>query len=349
VDDTVEVRPAEQLPLATLDAYLRRHLEGGSTEPLTVRQFPAGHSNLTYLVRRGAWEAVLRRPPLGPVAPRAHDMAREYRVLDRLSAVFPLAPRPSLLCEDATVIGAPFYLVERRLGLVLDQELPLSWPADPARNRAIAESLVATLVDLHRVDWRAAALDQIGRPDGYLARQVTGWLERWGHARTEPDPPPVERVMRWLRDGVPPSPPATVVHNDYKLNNVMLDAQQPARLVAVLDWEMATVGDPLSDLGTTLTYWADAGDSHLLAGLRSATAAPGFLTRDEFAERYARLSGRDLLNLRFYLAFGAFKVGTILQQIYYRWKVGQTQDARFSDHGKAAQALALYSAEVAGV
>ncbi len=155
--------------------------------------------------------------------------------------------------------------------------------------------------------------------------------------------------MRWLRDAVPPSPPATVVHNDYKLNNVMLDTRQPARLVAVLDWEMATVGDPLSDLGTTLTYWAEADDTHLLAGLRSATTAPGFLRRDEFAEQYARLSGRDLTNLRFYLAFGAFKVGTILQQIYYRWKVGQTQDARFAGHGKAAQALALYSAQVAGV
>jgi aminoglycoside phosphotransferase (APT) family kinase protein len=244
------------------------------------------------------------------------------------------------------VIGAPFYLVERRHGVVLDQGLPPSWPPDPSRNRGIAESLVATLVDLHRVDWRAAHLDQIGRPEGYLERQVTGWLERWARARTEPDATSVERLERWLRASVPPSPPATVVHNDYKLNNVMLDPSQPARLVAVLDWEMATVGDPLSDLGTTLTYWADAGDTHLLAGLRSATTAPGFLTRDEFADRYARASGRDLTNLRFYLAFGAFKVGTILQQIYYRWKVGQTSDSRFAHHGEAAQALVTYAAQM---
>jgi aminoglycoside phosphotransferase (APT) family kinase protein len=349
VGETIEVRPSEQIPLAALDAYLRAHLGGGSAEPLTLRQFPAGHSNLTYLLCRGSWEAVLRRPPLGPVAPRAHDMAREYRVLDRLNAVFPLAPRPQLLCEDASVIGAPFYLVERRHGLVLDQSLPAAWRADAGRNRAIAEALVARLVDLHQVDWRAAHLDQIGRPDGYLERQVAGWLDRWARARTEPDPPPVERVVRWLRASVPPSPPATVVHNDYKLNNVMLDAAQPSRISAVLDWEMATVGDPLSDLGTTLTYWAEAGDTHLLAGLRSATIAPGFLTRDEFAEHYARASGRDLTNLRFYLAFGAFKVGTILQQIYYRWRVGQTSDVRFSHHGQAARQLVLHAATLAQI
>ncbi len=344
--ETIPVRPSEAIPVPALDTYLRSQLETAASEPLTVRQFPAGHSNLTYLLRRGEWEAVLRRPPLGPVAPRAHDMAREYRVLERLSAVFRLAPRPFLLCQDATIIGAPFYLVERRHGVVLDQELPPSWPADPARNRAIAESLVATLVDLHRVDWRAAQLDQIGRPDGYLERQVTGWLERWARARTEADSPSVERLERWLRASIPSSPPATVVHNDYKLNNVMLDPIRPARLVAVLDWEMATVGDPLSDLGTTLTYWAEAGDAHLLAGLRSATTAPGFLTRDEFADGYARASGRDLTNLRFYLAFGAFKVGTILQQIYYRWKVGQTSDLRFAHHGEAAQALVTYAAQM---
>jgi aminoglycoside phosphotransferase (APT) family kinase protein len=348
VDGTIEVRPDERLDAAAVERYVRARLPAIPEGAFQVRQFAAGHSNLTYLLRRGEWEAVLRRPPLGPVAPRAHDVAREGRLLERLSPVFPLAPTPILLCEDTAVIGAPFYLMERRHGLVVDRCLPADWPEDPVRNWRIGSALVSTLARLHDVDWQAAGLGALGRPEGYLGRQVEGWLGRWERARTHPDTPATERLAAHLRDALPPSPAPTVVHNDFKLNNTLLDPADPTRLVAVLDWEMATVGDPLSDLATTLVYWTQPDDPEHLRGMLSATATPGFPSRREAAELYARLSGRDLAHLDFYLAFAYFKVGVILQQIHYRWHVGQTRDPRFARLGQTADALVAEAARLLG-
>jgi aminoglycoside phosphotransferase (APT) family kinase protein len=347
--DTIPVRPDEGFSGALVGEFLAAAgLTGFVPAGLEVEQFPAGHSNLTYLLRSGDWEAVLRRPPLGPVAPRAHDMAREFHILQRLCPRFPLAPEPYVLCEDATLIGAPFYVMERRRGLVLDQELPVDWVADPALHRAIAESLVQVLVDLHSVDWRAAGLGEIGRPDGYMQRQVSGWIDRYVRARTD-DLPEFDLLTRWLSDRLPESPPATVVHNDYKLNNVLLDARDPRRLTAVLDWEMATVGDPLSDVASLLVYWTAPDEIELMGGLKSVTAEPGFPGRSEIKALYARLSGRDVSGLDFYVAFAYFKIGVILQQIYYRWHAGQTHDERFSGHGKVATNLIRKAAQVAGL
>jgi aminoglycoside phosphotransferase (APT) family kinase protein len=278
---------------------------------------------------------VLRRPPLGPVPPRAHDMAREFRLLYRLHPSFPLAPQPYILCEDPGVLGVPFYVMERRRGLVLDQVLPADWTPDSALHHAIADSLVQVLVDLHAVDWRAAGLDDIGRPDGYLQRQVSGWIERYTHARTS-DVEGVSALTEWLQESLPASPPPTVIHNDYKLNNVVLDPAQPSRVTSVLDWEMATVGDPLSDLASLLVYWTEPGEEEMMAGLRSVTSEPGFPSREDVAARYAGLSGRDLSNLGWYVAFAYFKVGVILQQIHVRWYRGQTHDARFAGLGEVA-------------
>jgi aminoglycoside phosphotransferase (APT) family kinase protein len=351
--DTIPVRADESFSLERVAAFIRAsRVDEAAPSPdpahLHVEQFPAGHSNLTYLLRSSDWEAVLRRPPLGPVAPRAHDVAREFHILRRLHPVFTLAPRPFVLCEDVSVIGAPFYLMERRRGLVLDQDLPANWTPDPALHRAIAESLVRVLVELHAVDWRAAGLCEVGRPEGYLQRQVTGWIERLRRSATT-DLSEAEELLAWLGTRVPQSPPATVIHNDYKLNNVLLDPADPRRVTAVLDWEMATVGDPLSDLAQLLVYWTEPAESELMGGLKSVTAEPGFPRRDEIRNLYASLSGRDVSQLHWYLAFAYFKVGVIIQQIYYRWYKGQTHDERFAGHGVVAANLIRHAAKVAGL
>jgi aminoglycoside phosphotransferase (APT) family kinase protein len=347
--DTIPVRPDEGFSSGLVREFLNAAgLTAIDLGELTVEQFPAGHSNLTYLLRSDHWEAVLRRPPLGPIPPRAHDMAREFHILERLHPSFPLAPRPYVLCEDASIIGAPFYVMERRRGLVLDQDLPTHWVADAALHRAIGESLVHVLVDLHSVDWLAAGLGEIGRPDGYMQRQVSGWIDRYVRAKTD-DLPEFNLLATWFSERLPASQPATVVHNDYKLNNVLLDMQNPRQLTAVLDWEMATVGDPLSDVASLLVYWTAPDEIELMGGLKSVTTEPGFPSRAEIKALYARLSGRDLSALDFYVAFAYFKIGVILQQIYARWRRGQTHDDRFAKHGIVATNLIRKAAEVASL
>jgi aminoglycoside phosphotransferase (APT) family kinase protein len=237
--------------------------------------------------------------------------------------------------------------MERRHGLVLDQEFSPSWRLDEAVHRGIAESLIDVLVELHDVDWQAAGLGELGRPDGYLRRQLSGWLERYSRAKTSAVPE-VDDLAAWLGRNIPESPAPTVIHNDYKLNNVLLQPADPTRIIAVLDWEMATVGDPLSDLASLLVYWSEPGDERLLGGLRSVTATPGFPGRDEIKELYARRSGRDLSNLNWYIAFAYFKVAGILQQIYFRWREGQTHDERFSRHDIVAANLIRAGARAAG-
>jgi len=347
--DTIPVRPDERFAVDRVAAFL---CQSGLTqcEPsqLEVEQFPAGQSNLTYLLRSGEWEAVLRRPPLGPVAPRAHDMAREFHILQRLYPSFPLAPKPFALCDDPSVIGAPFYVMERRRGLVLDMDLPADWTPDPVLHQAIAESIVRVLVDLHAVDWQAAGLGEISHPEGYMERQVKGWLDRFVRSRTE-DVAEMSVLADWLIAELPQSPPPTVIHNDYKLNNLRLDSSDPSRVTAVLDWEMSTVGDPLSDVASLLVYWTAPGEDELMGGLKSVTAESGFPPRADIRDMYARLSGRDLSQLDYYFAFAYFKLGVIIQQIYYRWYKGQTHDERFQRHGVVATNLIRHAAHIAGI
>jgi aminoglycoside phosphotransferase (APT) family kinase protein len=349
VPETIPVRADEEFSVARVGAFLRAAgLKGFDPARLEVEQFPAGQSNLTYLLRSGAWEAVLRRPPLGPVPPRAHDMAREFHILERLHPSFPLAPEPFALCVDVSVLGAPFYVMERRRGLVLDQHLPTDWPSDPSLPDALAESLVRVLVDLHAVDWQAIGLGAIGKPAGYMQRQISGWIERYHRARTS-ELAEVETLAEWFAEKLPESPPATLIHNDFKLNNVLLDPANPRRVTAVLDWEMATVGDPLSDIASLLVYWTQPDEIALMGGLKSVTAEPGFPPRDAVKQLYARLSGRDLGQLDFYVAFAWFKLGVICQQIFYRWRQGQTHDARFAGLGPVATNLIYKATQVAGL
>jgi len=346
LEETIAVRRGEDFDREAVRRYLLEHVEGVPADlPMEVRQFPSGASNLTYLIRIGDWEAVMRRPPFGPLPPKAHDMKRESQLLMRLHPVFPLVPKPYVFCEDESVIGAPFYVMERKKGVVLDRQFPPGFAVNEAVCRQISYAVVDTLVQLHQVDYREAGLEEFGRPEGFLERQVRGWIGRYERVRTE-EIPVVDRVSRWLLDHLPVSQSTTIVHNDFKLNN-MLMSQDLSQVVAVLDWEMATIGDPLFDLGVTLGYWVLADDPELLKqGLPTITTTPGFIRREEFIERYAQKTGRDVSNIDYYLTFAHFKLAVVLQQIYYRWKIGKTQDERFASFGEMVRNLMMYAAEL---
>jgi len=346
--DTIDVREDERFDEAKVAAYLRGRLPG-TERPLTVRQFGGGHANLTYLLRFGeggdAVEYVLRRPPLGPVAPGAHDMSREYRALSNLWHGFPLAPRALLLCEDPGVIGAPFFVMERREGVVVRGEVPevFGGGRDPDANRRLACVVVDVLADFHAVDPDAVGLGDLGRPEGFLRRQVEGWAARYERARTD-DVPVAEAVREWLLASMPESPPATLLHNDWRLDNMAVDPRDPGRCVAVYDWDMCTRGDPLCDLGTVLAVWNDPEDR--VQGVTSMPVhTPGFLSRGEAAARYGERSGRDLSQLDYYVVFGAFKMAVVLQQIYHRFVRGQTKDERFARMAEGAKRLFQLAAE----
>jgi aminoglycoside phosphotransferase (APT) family kinase protein len=342
--DTTAVRAGEELPVAALSEYLRGKVDGAESG-ITLQQFPEGHSNLTYLVLCGAGrEYVLRRGPLGPVAPKAHDMAREFRVLQAVSRHFPEDPKPILLCEDTSVIGAVFFLMERRRGVILRDELPPEFSQVPNHGRRISKALVDCLVRLHAIDVTDPDLAALGKPDGFLERQVHGWAERWTRARTE-DVPQMEHVGTWLAQSIPTSPPPTLVHNDFKLDNVMFRSVDEVE--AVLDWEMATIGDPLADLGLTLCYWWWINAPGVsLSALPSLTSRPGWYTRLEFVSRYAEQTGRDVSRLLYYEVLGIYKLAVILQQIYFRFRRGQTTDQRFRDFEKRVAALAGLAARL---
>ncbi|MEX0735497.1 MAG: phosphotransferase family protein [Steroidobacteraceae bacterium] len=292
---------------------------------------------------------MLRRPPIGTRPRSGHDMGREFRVLSALAPDFPECPRPVHHCADESVIGAPFYLVERIRGIILRRDYPAGLAATPVMVRAQQHALVATLARLHGLDCRAPALAELGRPEGYVARQVAGWTERYGRART-PDAASADAVTAWLAASQPvESRYPAVIHNDYKLDNVVFDAADPARLIGVLDWEMATVGDPLMDLGCSLAYWVQADDSaELLATRMLPTHLPGSLNRSEVLESYASMSGRSLPDFRFYRVFGLFRLAVIVQQIYYRYFHGETRDPRFGALGPLGRVLiAEAAAEIA--
>jgi aminoglycoside phosphotransferase (APT) family kinase protein len=338
--DTAPVRPGEELDTRTLARYLNERLAGANST-VEVEQFPNGHSNLVYLVWTGGEEFVLRRPPMGPVAPKAHDMAREYRVLAAVHPHFPEAPQVFLLCEDPAVIGSAFFLMERRRGLVIRDAVPPELSAIPDYPRLVSEAFVDCLVRLHAIDVSKGELHTLGKPEGFLERQVRGWAERWKHAKTE-EMPEMDRTIRWLADRMPASTEATLVHNDYKLDNVMMRPTGD-RVEAVLDWEMATLGDPLADLGLTLCYWAwmgTLGQEDSNSATPVITSQPGWFTRDQFLDRYATRTGRDVSRVGWYEVLGVFKLAVILQQIFYRFRMGQTQDARFRNFDRRVRALA---------
>jgi aminoglycoside phosphotransferase (APT) family kinase protein len=351
--DTKPVRESEQLDWEALAVYAREKLAAALGEgfdrsaPMTVEQFPGGHSNLTYLLRFGAREFVLRRPPFGPVPPRAHDMAREFHILEAVHPVYALAPRPFVLCEDPSVLGSTFYLMERRRGLVVRTVEPPELADRPAERGRASAALVDALAELHAVDIEAHGLARLGKPAGFVGRQVRGWAERWHGSQTS-DVPEMDALAAWLVARLPPDPPRpTLVHGDFKLDNVMLDARDVGRVVAVFDWEMSAVGDPLVDLGILLAYWVHTHDESRRDAVGTVTHRPGWFTRDEVLARYGARTGLELSGVTFYEVFAVFKLAVVLQQIFYRYRRGQTDDPRFASLDERVAGLARIAAALA--
>lgn len=329
IDQPRQVREGETLDKGQLEAFLSDAIEG-FRGPLEVRQFPSGFSNLTYALSTGdGREFVLRRPPFGANIKSGHDMEREWRILSALHPVFDRAPKPYAYTDDTSIIGAPFYVMERVRGIVLRGVTPRVPGLDETTMRSACEALLDTLVDVHAIDLEAAGLTDFGRPEGYIQRQVEGWTRRWENAKTDPIPE-LDDVARWLAENMPAETAATLIHNDFKYDNVVYDPDDLGRVIAILDWEMATVGDPLMDLGTSLAYWVEEDDNPILQTVAGPTGLPGNFTRTELVERYAARSGRDVGDIVFYYVYGLFKVAVIGQQIYFRFKSGHTNDERFA-------------------
>jgi aminoglycoside phosphotransferase (APT) family kinase protein len=341
LDTPGPVRLGEEIDEARLAAYLRSALPEVAAGPMSVRQFPSGYSNLTYLVRVGGDAMILRRPPVGVEIATAHDMGREYRILSQLSPVYDKAPRPLAYCDDPDVLGAPFYLMERVEGVILRKGVPDAMVPGPELTGRIAGALVGTLAELHSVDYQAAGLADLGRPEGYATRQIEGWTNRYRRAETD-EIPEADAVAAWLRAAVPAESGASLIHNDFKHDNVVLDPRDWSHVIAVLDWEMATLGDPLMDLGTSLAYWIQPSDPpEVLEARLSPTTWPGTPSRSDFVEAYAHASGRDVEHIVFYYAYGLFKVAVIVQQLYARYVSGKTSDPRYARLIDGVRALSV--------
>ena len=327
LDQATAIRTGEELNRENLNAYLKETITGFS-EISESKQFPKGYSNLTYLILTNNKSYVLRRPPFGANIKSAHDMGREYKVLSLLKDVYKKVPEPLVYCEDKVVIGAPFYVMERVEGVILRDKLPQGVNMTPADMQKLSEATIDNLVDLHAIDVINTDLIHMGKPEGYVKRQIEGWIKRYYNAETE-SIEHMDQIARWMPDNLPAEIAPAFIHNDYKYDNLILNPDDFSDIIAVLDWEMATVGDPLMDLATTLGYWAEESDHPALTGF-SLTSQPGNLNREEVLQRYAAKSGRDVANFKFYYVYACFKIGVICQQIYARYKKGLTKDPRFA-------------------
>jgi aminoglycoside phosphotransferase (APT) family kinase protein len=328
-DEPVEVRQGEELDLVKVGEFLKDSIPG-LKGALTVKQFPSGFSNLTYLVKAENREMILRRPPFGKKPKSGHDMSREYRILKALKPVFKYCPEPLVYTEDPAVMGCPFYVMERINGLIIRKNLPEGMTLDPKSARTLSENLVKVLCELHSIDYQKAGLGDFGKPEGYVRRQVEGWIGRYRDART-PDAPDYEDIMAWLTAKMPADTDRPcIIHNDYKFDNVVLNPRNPLEIIGVLDWEMATLGDPMMDLGNSIAYWIEKDDPPNIQMVRMmATNIEGMLTRNEQVVLYGQIMGRSISDFDFYFCFGLFRLAVIAQQIYYRFYHGQTKDERF--------------------
>ena len=339
IDKTSAVREGEELDLDALKQHLEPVL-GSKVADLAVRQFPGGHSNLTYLLTAGAENWVLRRPPFGSKVKSAHDMSREFKILSALKDVYSYGPVPVHFCADHSIIGSDFYLMNYIQGLVIRRDYPTDLQLSPPQIRQQLLNFFDVLSELHSVDLVAAGLDTFGRPEGYVKRQIDGWCHRWRDAVTE-DTVNCDITIQWLHDNMPAeSDKASVIHNDYKMDNVIFDAADPLRVIGVLDWEMSTVGDPLMDLGCTLGYWVQVDDPDFFRESRTMPSdIEGAPTRAEIIERFQQQTGLSVENFPFYFCFGLFRLCVIGQQIYYRYYHGLTKDQRFAGFLKKAHVL----------
>jgi aminoglycoside phosphotransferase (APT) family kinase protein len=345
-DQSTPIRAGEELDVGIIDAYLKAHIDGLSGTPI-MSQFPGGASNLTYLLQYPERELVLRRPPFGHKAKSAHDMGREYRILNQLNSGFPYCPKAYVHCTDESVIGSEFYVMQRVNGIILRADLPSELNFDAKQTRQLCESFIDKLVELHQVDYNACGLGDLGKPQGYVQRQISGWSDRYEKALT-PDAPLWTEVKAWLNAKMPADHPrASIVHNDYRFDNVLLDPNNPQQIIGVLDWELTTLGDPLMDLGNSLAYWIEANDPAPVQLMRRQPSnAPGMLTRQEFADYYAERAGIKIDCIDFYYCYGLFRLAGIVQQIYYRFYHGQTQDKRFAQFVQMNKLLEQMSLQV---
>jgi aminoglycoside phosphotransferase (APT) family kinase protein len=328
-DEAERVRDGAEIDAVKLTKFLEGRIEGVHGI-LVVEQFAKGYSNLTYLVRAGEREYVLRRPPLGVKIKSAHDMGREFKILSKLEAIYDKVPKTLLFCEDESILGAPFYVMERVRGVILRSRIREGIELRPERMKCISELAVDTLAEIHGIDYRAAGLADLGNPEGYIERQVLGWAERYQQAQTD-DIPDMQSIGAWLDAHRPKESGATLVHNDFKYDNIVLDPIAFQRIVAVLDWEMATLGDPLMDLGTMLGYWIQSDDPPIFQTMQfGPTYLPGNLTRRELVLRYAASTGRDVSNIHYYYVFALYKLAVVAQQLYLRFKRGLTSEARYA-------------------
>jgi aminoglycoside phosphotransferase (APT) family kinase protein len=326
--DTTEVRSGENLNKENLRAFLRENLDVKS-DKIVIEQFPAGSSNLTYLVVIGAEEYVLRRPPFGNQVKSAHDMSREFNVLSKLSQIYKPAPKPLLYCGDEEIIGSEFYLMERRRGLIIRGKSPEILEKSADLQKKICESFIANLAALHTLDYKQIGLGDIGKPEGYARRQVEGWTKRYFNAKTDENIE-LEATIEWLNSNIPKTNGGALIHNDYKFDNVMLDPENLTEIVGVLDWEMCTIGEPLMDLGTTLGYWMSKESGELLSMPFNPRVLMENISRRELVEIYESKTGCDVSDILFYYVFGTFKIAVIAQQIFYRYTKGFTRDERFA-------------------
>ncbi len=349
VDRAGAVREGEELDVAKVDAFLKARIDGLEGTP-EVGQFARGASNLTYLLRYPGRDLVLRRPPFGHKAKSAHDMLREARVMKALKGAYPVVPTVLAVGDDPSVMGCDFFVMERIAGIIPRRELPAGLGFDAAMTRKLCVNVVDKLVELHSIDPKAAGLADLGKGEGYVERQVEGWSRRFRDARTD-DVSDFEAVMGWLAANRPAREVAIrVIHGDYRFDNVVLDPADPFRVIGVLDWEMATLGDPLMDLGNSLAYWVEAGDDeYFRATRRQPTDAPGMLTREEVVAHYAARTGLPVADFGFYLIFGLFRVAVIVQQIWRRYRDGSTRDPQFARFGPLVNYLDGRCRRLAGV
>ncbi len=339
VDTAGAIRDGEELDLEALKQYLEPIL-GASVAKLQIYQFPGGFSNLTYLLSNGSEKWVLRRPPFGSQVKSAHDMSREFKILSAIKDVFPYGPKPVHFCEDSGVLGCDFYLMTYIEGLVIRRDYPVGLELSPDQVREQLLNFFDVLSALHSVDLAEAGLNNFGRPEGYVQRQVDGWCKRWEGAVTK-DAVDCDVTMQWLHDNLPrDSGKASVIHNDYKMDNVIFSLENPLELIGVLDWEMATVGDPVMDLGCTLGYWTQMDDPDFFREYRAMPSdVKGAPTRSEIVSRFQERTGVSVDHFPFYFCFGLFRLAVIVQQIYYRFYHGHTSDQRFASMVQKTNAL----------
>ena len=342
--DTILVRPDEALDEEKLIEYLKDKLDG-SDNFLILRQFPGGKANLTYHLDFGSHEYVLRRPPLGPIPPGAHDMGREYSVLSVLHNEYQMAPKAYLFEQNKDIIGAPFFIMERKKGIVVRTEMPGDYKKNSNAGIEMSIALIKSLAELHRVNVKKIGLKNLGKPDGFIERQVHGWYKRWVMSKHK-DIDDVETIYHWLATNIPKTNFYSLIHNDYKLDNAMFSFNDPTKMIAVFDWDMCTLGDPLCDLGSLLSYWKNPDDPSFFRDLSMMPKDGIFLKRDELIKIYAQYSGFDVKNIVFYHVLGLFKLIGIIAQIYVRYIRGQTKDKRFANFGDAIPFIARFAINV---